>query len=42
MERKLNQAKEAIYQLDDDEAIKQIKKVTALGIACMEYKMINW
>jgi len=41
MERKLNQAKESIYQLDEKEAIKQILKVTTLGVACMEYNMIK-
>ena len=38
MERKLNQAKESVYQLKEKEAIRQIKKVTALGVACLEYK----
>jgi len=38
MERKLNQAKEMVYQLKDDDALEQVKKVTALGVACMEYR----
>lgn len=39
MEYKLNKAKNAIYQLDEKEAIKQIKKVTAIGVACLEYNL---
>ena len=38
MERKLNQAKEMTYQLNEDEAIQQVIKVTALGVACLEYR----
>ena len=41
METKLNQAKEATYQLNEEEALKQIKKVTTLGVACMEYNLIK-
>jgi len=41
MEHKLNRAKEAVYRLDEKEAMKQIKKVVAIGVACMEYKYDN-
>jgi hypothetical protein len=37
MERHLDEAKRQIYLLDYDAALEQIRKVTALGIACMEH-----
>ncbi len=38
MEDQLNQAKKHIYNLDESLALDQIRKVTALGVACMENK----
>jgi len=37
MEEHLNRAKKAIYDLDETNALEQIRKATALGVACMEY-----
>lgn len=37
MEQHLAEAKENIYDQDDDGALESIRKVTALGVACMEY-----
>jgi len=37
MQKKLDDAKESIYELDEEDAITQIIKVTALGVACLEY-----
>ena len=36
MEHLLDQAKLAHYDLDDDAALEIIRKVTAVGVACME------
>jgi len=36
MENQLNKAKEHIYNLDTASALEQVRKVTALGVACME------
>ena len=33
----LNRANLAIYNLDEIKALEQIRKVTALGVACMEH-----
>lgn len=38
MERHLNQAKAALYNLTPEEALGEVRKVTALGVACMENK----
>lgn len=37
MERHLEEAKRQIYMLNYDGGLEQVRKVTALGIACMEY-----
>ncbi len=37
MEFHLNKAKQQIYNLDQEKAKEEIRKVTALGVACMEY-----
>jgi hypothetical protein len=37
MEKCLNDAKNNIYNLKESEALSCIRKVTALGVACMEY-----
>jgi len=37
MERHLEQAKLAIYDLDFPEALSEIRKITALGVAWMEH-----
>ena len=36
METHLNKAKEFIYFLDEKKALEELRKVTALGVACME------
>ena len=36
MEKHLSLAKERVYNLDENAALSQIRKVTALGVACME------
>jgi len=37
IESQLNDAKKAVYNLDNETALTHIRKATALGIACMEY-----
>ena len=37
MEDHLAKAKKHIYMLEPEFALEQIRKVTALGVACMEY-----
>jgi len=37
MENKLNEAKNNIYNLNSNAALESIRKITALGTACMEY-----
>lgn len=37
MEQMLNRAKDSIYKLDEWGAMGNIRKLTALGVACMEY-----
>lgn len=34
----LNKADEAIYYLNDDEALKAVRIITALGVQCMKYR----
>lgn len=36
MEFHLNLAKEHIYMLRKDDALSEVRKITALGVACME------
>ncbi|MCP5019606.1 MAG: hemagglutinin [Ketobacter sp.] len=36
MEKHLQSAKERIYNLDETAALSQIRKITAIGVACME------
>jgi len=37
MEKHIQLAKEAVYMLDESIALEQIRKTTALGVACMEH-----
>lgn len=37
MDYQLNEAKKLIYQLDNSSALESVRKVTALGVACMEH-----
>ena len=37
MEKHLADAKQAIYNLDENGALEHVRKVTGLGVACMEY-----
>ena len=36
IEEHLNQAKAMIYYLREDQSLEQVRKITALGVACME------
>lgn len=36
MEFHLNEAKRAVYELNDEEALAQVRKVAALGVRCLE------
>ncbi|HDY87791.1 MAG TPA: hypothetical protein ENH82_06685 [bacterium] len=36
MEHQIQEAKEAIYFVNREEALKRIRKATALGVVCME------
>lgn len=38
MERKLEEAKERAYTLDDKGARSSVRKVAALGVACLEHR----
>lgn len=38
MEDRLNRAKKAVYDLDQEKAFEEIVKVMALGVACLENK----
>lgn len=38
MERKLQEAKDRVYELDDEEARASVRKVAALGVACLEHR----
>lgn len=37
IEKQIEEAKVAVYNLRGDIALEHIRKITALGIACMEY-----
>ena len=37
METQLEEAKKEVYSLDTNKALSHIRKVAALGVACMEY-----
>ena len=37
MEKHLSLAKEQVYVLDKKRALEEVRKITALGVACMEY-----
>ena len=37
MEYQIQEAKLQIYDLDIDRALESVRKITALGVACMEY-----
>jgi len=37
IEHHVEQAKSAIYNIHKDEALEHIRKLTALGVACMEH-----
>jgi hypothetical protein len=37
MEKHLIQAKQAIYDLSESGALEEVRKITALGVACMEH-----
>ena len=37
MEYQIQEAKLQIYDLDIDRALENVRKITALGVACMEY-----
>jgi hypothetical protein len=41
MEHHMAKVKEHIYMLDFDKAMDEVRKVTALGVACMEYKGVK-
>lgn len=38
MEEHLARAKRAVYELNETQALHEVRKVTALGVACMEHK----
>lgn len=38
METHLEKAKDSLYRLDEQNALDQVRKITALGVATMEYK----
>ncbi len=38
IESQLNDAKKCVYDLRFDEAMHHVRKLTALGVACMEYQ----
>ena len=38
MDEHLTRAKQAVYMLNFNEAMAQVRKATALGVACMEFK----
>jgi hypothetical protein len=40
IEQHLNKAKEKVYYQNATQAKKEIRKITALGVACMEYQGI--
>jgi hypothetical protein len=37
MERLIADAKERVYQLDEEGALEHVRKATAVGVACMEH-----
>ena len=41
MERLINDAKDKIYDLDEEEAMKFVKKATAVGVAAMQHKGVK-
>ena len=38
MEYRINKAKEAIYYLKPEDALKEVRVITALGVACMQFR----
>jgi len=37
MEKLITEAKECVYQLDEESALEHVRKATAVGVACMEH-----